>query len=82
MYTKTRNNRKKRLKRTNTTKLPEISEATETKLPVNFTLQDSKFYSRFAFFRFFRSFQGFYFGCLDGVAFILETRFRFASSSF
>ena len=30
---------KKRLKRTNTTKSPEISETTETKLPVNFTLQ-------------------------------------------
>ena len=41
MYTKTRNDRKKRLKRTNTVKLLEISEAMETKLPV------SLFYSRF-----------------------------------
>ena len=78
MYTKTRHNGKQRSKRTNTTKPPEISEATETKLPVNFALQ-ALFYSRFALFRFFRSFQGFCFGCLGGAAFILETRSRFAT---
>ena len=65
----------------NTTKSPEISEAWETKLPLNFTLQ-ALFYSRFVLFRFFRSFQRFCFGCLGGVAFNLETKFRFASSSF
>ena len=81
MYTKTQNNRKKRSKQMNTAKSPEISEATETKLPVNFTFQ-ALFYSRFVLFQFFRLFQCFCFGCLGSVAFNLETRFHFATSSF
>ena len=80
MCTKTRNNRKKRSKWTNTTKSPEISEATETKLQINVTLQ-ALFYSRFVLIWFFHSFLHFCFGCLGGVAFI-ETRFCFATSSF
>ena len=53
----------------------------KTKLPVNVTLQ-ALFYIHFALFQFYRSFQCFSFGCLGGVAFIRETKFRFAASSF
>ena len=47
MYTKTRNNRKKRLKQTNSAKSLEISKATETKLPVNAEYLQALFYSHF-----------------------------------
>ena len=83
MCTKTQNNRKKRLRRTNTTKPPEIKQSHGNKTAsqcylASFVLRSFCFVSILLLLFRLR----FCFGCLGGVASILETRFCFTTSSF